>query len=232
MNQHLNQLRLDTHEYFALGEQKRNKIRKTPWDSVSSGPEVAEERRLSNLEYDIRQRVLTDKNVMALALGLVEPTVKFTWEYFYDQVVTIVKEDLGDAPSYFYEDEQKNEEASKIIQKLQTLLEEEPDWVAISQTADLVGGILDDWYEDGEGGDWVSDDGYDYFCGALQNLEWLASFVAGGYNLTEFNQYVADAARDYGNDIKYEGQACDGEPRYGWVYKIYCAHVGLKSRDD
>jgi len=236
MNEQLEQLRSNLQEFYYLSPQERvDLIDASPEFLYSSTNEADELLRLHIIEHDIRTRVLPRPILMSIITGATLLTPGIVWDEFFGLLIVKVLNDIDYAPPQLYDEGfRDNEKANEIMASLKAhILNTEKNWQQIVFLAKELQVIVWDWYNSNDTHSWLSDDGTDYFCGALQNLEWLAYHRINGFNLKSFNKYIADAANEelVGQPKpNYPSQACDGEPRYGWLYKIYCAENGLRIR--
>ena len=218
MNSQLEQLRKDHAEYLTLGSDR------IKWPDPTAPHEggIKEQRRLSNLQYDIKNRVIHDNVLMLVMGGILDISTHLVHKELYRYVYNYVMSDIKEAPVNIYADEQRNATAHESISRLERYMKT-GDLEKVAKYAKEVEQVLYEWYDgDADGhGSWTGDDGYDYLTAALSNLGWLAQIQVDDYK--DFHAYLTNP-EDNG---EYPQGGCDGEPRYGWLYKIYCEEFDI-----
>ena len=241
MNKQLALLQKNYLEYYSYTPQQRIDLNTWP---IGEGVDIIEQRRISSLISNVERQVLKDSMVLHMAMGLKgEPKHNEIWVHCVTYVIQHILYDLDALPEEgIFEPGEKNSAADLAFSTLRHYLFmiEGRDWAMVAQLTDIVKNVANDWYYSHINYTWLSDDGYDYFQGACQNLIWLSEMITlgedrGTLDLEKFHLYLKEAGIDElvdGPNLTYPKQASDGDPRYGLLFKIYCESHDIETRED
>jgi len=198
-----------------------------PWPAPGSkwGLPEKEQARLSNMYYDMRNRVVTEARLVSMIRRQRIPfdltdIMKGLIQVFWGPTKDFI---LDDNTAWHPEAVELNE---LLFQDINSL-----DLKRVSELSDTLDGQLWNWYEGGDIPEqqWdLSDDGTDYLSGAFTVLGFLADIgqLKGEQQLIEFKKFLAK------DEDSYTEVACDGDPRYGWEYRIIAEEFGVIMDDD